>query len=53
MEAKLGSGGLRTPPVVADESKAGHCFHSIRLFFFLLLFTHFGDIQEALILFAP
>ena len=42
----FGPEGLRAPPVVADESKAGHCFHSICLFFFLLLFTHFGNTQE-------
>ena len=27
----FGPGGLRVPPVVADGSKAGHCFHLIFL----------------------
>ena len=34
---------LRAPPVVADESEAGHCFHS--------LFTHFGETPKAEVLF--
>ena len=46
----VGPGGLHVPPVVADESEAGHCFHllfSLPPFFFflflrLLLFTHLG-----------
>ena len=49
---KIGPGGLRVSTVVADESKAGHCFHSFCFLFFLLLFTHFGDTQEGEIIFG-
>ena len=45
----IGPGGLRVPPVVTFASIAGHCQHSLSLFFLLcqLIFTHFRDTQEA------
>ena len=39
-------GSLHAPPVVADESKAGHCFHHCffsSFFLHLLLFTRLGQ----------
>ena len=34
----FGPGGLRAPPVVADESEAGHCVHLFFYIFFYFIF---------------
>ena len=39
----VGPGGLHTPPLVADESEAGHCFLQLfppSFFFFLFMFNN-------------
>ena len=50
----FGPGVLRAPPVVRTEAKLAFAFFDLFLSFFflcLLLFIHFGDTQEAEILF--
>ena len=51
----FGPGVLRAPPVVRTEAKLAFAFFDLFLSFFflcLLLFIHFGDTQEAEILFS-
>ena len=53
--SSIGPGVLCAPPVVANGSRAGHCFHLLLSFLFLclLLFTHFRETPEGENLFPP